>query len=80
MVDKGITEREFQVEDLVYVKSRPCKQLNTALNKNIKLNPCFYGPYNTIQRVGPWLISCNYQKGLPFTLYFIHNCLNEGGK
>ena len=41
MVDKGITEREFQVEDLVYVKSRPCKQLNTALNKNIKLNPCF---------------------------------------
>ena len=44
------------MEDLVYVNSRPYKQLNIALNKNIKLNPCFYGPCKTIQRVGWWLM------------------------
>ena len=44
------------MEDLVYVNSKPYKQLNITLNKNIKLNPCFYGPYKTIQRVGWWLM------------------------
>ncbi|XP_062153129.1 uncharacterized protein LOC133861362 [Alnus glutinosa] len=50
--DKGHTEREFQEEDLVYVRLQPYRQHTVARRLNLKLAAKYYGPYHVIQRLG----------------------------
>jgi hypothetical protein len=43
--DQNRTEREFEVEDWVFVRIKPYKQLSLKQHGNNKLAPKFYGPY-----------------------------------
>ncbi|KAL9422110.1 hypothetical protein AB3S75_034387 [Citrus x aurantiifolia] len=52
MADKHRTEREFEVDDWVYLRLQPFKQASLALRKDRKLAPRFYGPYKVLQRIG----------------------------
>lgn len=51
-VDKHRSDREFQVEDWVYLKPQPYRQISAAVRSNIKLSAKFYGPYHIIEKVG----------------------------
>jgi hypothetical protein len=50
--DKGRTEREFQVDDMVYVRLQPYRQQTVAQRLNMKLAAKYYGPYKIAQRIG----------------------------
>jgi hypothetical protein len=50
--DKGRTEREFNVGDMVYLKLQPYVQSSVATRANHKLSFKFFGPYLILQRVG----------------------------
>lgn len=50
--DKGRSERAFAVGDWVYLKLQHYKQTSLALQRNMKLSPRFYGPYQVLQKVG----------------------------
>ncbi|KAF7144954.1 hypothetical protein RHSIM_Rhsim04G0143300 [Rhododendron simsii] len=50
--DKGRSEREFAVGDWVFHRLQPYKQTTVALQRNMKLAPRFYGPYQVLERVG----------------------------
>ncbi|KAL9451693.1 hypothetical protein AB3S75_013295 [Citrus x aurantiifolia] len=52
MADKHRTEREFEVDDWVYLRLQPFKQASLALRKDRKLASRFYGPYKVLQRIG----------------------------
>lgn len=49
LADKGKTEREFAVNDWVYLRLQPYKQTTLALHENMKLALRFYGPYQVIE-------------------------------
>ena len=51
-VDKHREERNFQVDDLVYLKFQPYKQTSLKRNGAENLNPRYYGPYKVIQKIG----------------------------
>lgn len=52
LADKNRTDREFQVNDWVYIKLQPYRQ--TSVNKSInqKLFAKYFGPYQVIEKVG----------------------------
>lgn len=50
--DKGRSERSFEVGDWVYLRLQPYRQTTLALQRNMKLSPRFYGPFQVLQRVG----------------------------
>ncbi|KAH0758842.1 hypothetical protein KY290_022335 [Solanum tuberosum] len=45
------TDKEFAVGDLVYLKLLPYRQTSLALQRNLKLNSKYYGPYLVIARI-----------------------------
>ena len=45
-------ERQFEVEDLVYLRLQPYQQPSLKQKGAQKLKPHFYGPYRVIHRVG----------------------------
>ncbi|WVZ53030.1 hypothetical protein U9M48_004021 [Paspalum notatum var. saurae] len=59
--DKGHSEREFQVGDLVFLKLQPYVQSSLAPRANQKLAFKFFGPYQILSRVG----SVAYKLQLP---------------
>jgi hypothetical protein len=51
-VDKGRSDREFNVGDLIYLKLQPYVQTLVATRANNKLSFKYFGPYKVLQRVG----------------------------
>nr|GEV30893.1 retrotransposable element Tf2 [Tanacetum cinerariifolium] len=52
MADKKRSEREFELNDWVYVKLQPYMQISIRNDRHHKLSPKFYGPYQIIARIG----------------------------
>lgn len=50
--DKRMTERQFEVGDLVYLKLVPHQLQSLAPHIYHKLQPRFYGPYEVLERIG----------------------------
>ncbi|OWM76428.1 hypothetical protein CDL15_Pgr023971 [Punica granatum] len=50
--DKKRTEREFSVEDKVYLKLQPYKQGIVAVRPFEKLSPRFFGPFEILDKIG----------------------------
>jgi len=50
--DKGHSEREFSVGDMVYLKLQPYIQTSVTCRSNQKLSFRFFGPFWILQRVG----------------------------
>ncbi|KAE8656242.1 Casein kinase I isoform delta [Hibiscus syriacus] len=50
--DKNITERTFEIRDLVYLKLHPYRHTSIALRKNLKLAAKFFCPYHILERIG----------------------------
>ena len=50
--DKGRSDRQFQVGDLVYVKLQPYRQKTVANRACLKLSAKYFGPYRVCAKVG----------------------------
>ena len=50
--DKHRSEREFEVQDWVYLKLQPYRQLTVRKGRQHKLSSKFYGPFQVIAKVG----------------------------
>jgi hypothetical protein len=50
--DRGRTERQFEVGDLVFVKMQPYVQSSLAGRANQKLSFKFFGPYPVLKKIG----------------------------
>lgn len=51
--DKKRTEAEFQIEDWVFLKLQPYKQVSVAVRRYLKLSHKYFGPYLITDKVGP---------------------------
>jgi len=49
--DQNRTEREFEVEDWVFVRIKPYKQLSLKQHRKNKLAPKFYGTYQINRKI-----------------------------
>ena len=55
-------ERIFEEGDWVFLRMQPYKQMSLKqLNKDNKLEPKYYGPYNVLEKIG----SVDYKLELP---------------
>ena len=43
----------FELGDWVFLKFQPYRMRSLARKPNEKLSPCFYGPYQIIEKDGP---------------------------
>ena len=50
--DQHLSERTFQVGDMVFFRLQPYKQSSLKLKGHQKLAPKFYGPYKVLQNIG----------------------------
>lgn len=50
--DLNISEREFKVGDLVYLRLQPYRQLSMKQRHKMKLSPHYYGPFSITERIG----------------------------
>ncbi|KAJ8754420.1 hypothetical protein K2173_002871 [Erythroxylum novogranatense] len=49
--DKHRREVEFQVGDYVYLKLQPYRQTSVVFHGSLKLSPCFYGPFEILEKI-----------------------------
>lgn len=49
--NKHRREMEFQVGDYVYLKLQPYRQTSVAFRSSLKLSPCFYGPFEILEKI-----------------------------
>ena len=59
--DRHRREQEFVVDDWVYLKLQPFRQMSVRTRSNMKLSPRFYGPYRVLEKIG----SVAYKVELP---------------
>jgi len=52
-VDQQCVEREFQVDDMVFLRLQPYRQKSLKIKGLQKLAPKFNGPSKVLQRIGP---------------------------
>nr|GEU61710.1 reverse transcriptase [Tanacetum cinerariifolium] len=52
IADKKRSEREFELNDWVYVKLQPYRKISMRKGRHHKLSPKFHGSYQAIARVG----------------------------
>ena len=50
--DRHKVERSFEVGDLVYLRLQPYRQCPLKKKGVENINPCFYGPYKVVRKVG----------------------------
>ncbi|XP_071740033.1 uncharacterized protein [Rutidosis leptorrhynchoides] len=50
--DRNRIDKEFMVDQWVYVKFQPYRQITIRGGKHHKLSPKFYGPFKILKRVG----------------------------
>ena len=51
--DKHRLEKQFVVNDWVWVRLQPYRQKTLAQRSNQKLSRKFFGPYQVVRRIGP---------------------------
>lgn len=52
IVEKGRTERQFLVGDMIYLRLQPYRQISVGGCRPQKLSPLFFGSYKALQKVG----------------------------
>ena len=45
-------EKVYEEGTWVYVRLQPYRQVSVSLRRNVKLAPCYYGPFCILQRIG----------------------------
>jgi exosome complex RNA-binding protein Rrp4 len=50
--DKHMTDREFAVGDMVYLKIQPYRHTSLSAHKSLKLHSKFYGPFRILDKIG----------------------------
>lgn len=68
--DDHRTERSFNVRYLVYLKFQPYHQVSKVLQKNLKLCPRYYGPFEVIKRIGAMAYKLKLPKNSKLYLVF----------
>lgn len=61
--DSHRTERQFSVDDFVYLRLQPYRQITVANQSFSKLSPRFYGPFKVLEKIG----TVAYKLDLPVT-------------
>jgi hypothetical protein len=51
--DNKISNREFLVGDMVYLKLQPSRHHALNLHQHLRLATKYYGPFRVLERVGP---------------------------
>lgn len=75
--NKKMTEREFSVGDLVYLKLLPYQLQTLASHAYHKLHPRYYGPYEVLERVGPVAYKLKLPEGTKIHPVFHVSCLKR---
>ena len=70
-------ERQFEVDDLVYLCLQPYKQSTLKEKGAKKLKPSFYGPYRVICRVGEVAYELELPIGSKIHNIFQVSCLKK---
>lgn len=77
LADTHRTEREFEVNDWVYLKMVPFRQSSLGQRKTTKLSPRFAGPFRIIKRVGPVAYQLELPEGARIHDTFHVSCLKK---
>ena len=70
-VDQHRMERQFQVNDWVYLRLHPYKQTNIKGKGSENIKPISYGPYKVIRKVGEVAYQLELPREEKFTIYFM---------
>ena len=75
--DKKRTEKEYEVEDLVYLRLRPYRQVTITMRRNLKLAPRYFGSFKITQKIGTVAYKLDLPKESKVYLVFHVSCLKK---
>ena len=70
-------ERQFEAEDLVYLRLQPYRQSSLKQKGAEKLKPRFYGPYKVIGKIGQVAYELELPQGSKIHNVFHVSCLKK---